>query len=82
MYNIKGDYVCKLLKALYSLKQSPRLWQKKLWDILIKLGFKPLKSDNCIYISQSGSMIIITYIDDILITGPDTQGIKDIKKAL
>ena len=29
IYYIKGDYVCKLLKALYSLKQSPRLWQKK-----------------------------------------------------
>ena len=27
-------------------------------------------------------MIIITYVDNILITGPDTQGIKDIKKAL
>ena len=25
IYYIKGDYVCKLLKALYSLKQSPRL---------------------------------------------------------
>ena len=81
MYYIKGDYICKLLKALYGLKQSPRLWQKKLRDTLIKLGFNPLKSDNCVYISQSG-VIIITYVDDMLITGPDTQGIKDIKKAL
>ena len=81
MYHIKGDYICKLLKALYSLKQSPRLWQKKLRETLIKLGFKPPKSDNCVYISQSG-VIIITYVDDMLITGPDTQGIKDIKKAL
>ena len=35
----KGSKVCKLNKALYRLKQSPRLWYKHLKNILLKLGF-------------------------------------------
>jgi hypothetical protein len=39
------DMVCKLLKALYRLKQAPRLWQEKLQEELKKLGFELLKVD-------------------------------------
>lgn len=38
-----GDKVCKLLRSLYGLKQSPRCWNKKLNDYLLKLGFNELK---------------------------------------
>ena len=30
----------KLLKALYSLKQAPQLWQKELASVFQQLGFK------------------------------------------
>jgi hypothetical protein len=75
------DYVCQLLMALYGLKQSPRLWQQKLSAELLKMGFKPLKSDNCVYMNESG-VIIITYVDDMLITGPNSKDIKEVKKRL
>jgi hypothetical protein len=75
------DYVCKLLMALYGLKQSPRLWQEKLRNTLIKLGFQPLKADNCVYINKAG-VIIVTYVDDMLITGPNPKDIAAVKKAL
>jgi hypothetical protein len=42
--------VCKLRKGLYGLKQAPRLWQKKLSETLVRLGFRPLHTDNCVYI--------------------------------
>jgi hypothetical protein len=77
----EDDYVCKLLMALYGLKQSPRLWQEKLRNTLIKLGFQPLKADNCVYINKAG-VIIVTYIDDMLITGPNPKDIAAVKKAL
>ena len=67
--------------ALYSLKQSPRLWQQTLSDTLIKLGFELLKSDPCAYISLSG-VIIVTYVDDMLITGQNIGDINVLKKAL
>lgn len=75
------DLICQLLMALYGLKQSPRLWQKKLCATLIKLGFQPLKSDNCVYINKSG-VVIVTYVDDMLITGPSSDEIAGVKKAL
>ena len=34
------EWAYKLLKALYSLKQAPRLWQKELASVLQQLGFK------------------------------------------
>ena len=74
------DYVCKLLMALYGLKQSPRLWQEKLRNTLIQLRFKPLQADNCVY-TRSG-VIICTYVDDMLITGPNPDQITQIKEAL
>jgi hypothetical protein len=84
IFDIKDDdpdYVCKLLMALYGLKQSPRLWQEKLRKVLEKLGFQPLKVDNCVYINKSG-VILVTYVDDMLITGPDINEIDRVKKAL
>jgi hypothetical protein len=81
LFNIKGNHICKLLMALYGLKQSPRLWQEKLRKVLTKLGFTPLKSDNCVYINNEG-VIIVTYVDDMLITGPNIKDIEAVKKAL
>ena len=81
IFGIKGDYVCQLLMALYGLKQSPRLWQEKLRKVLVRLGFEPLKSDNCVYINKAG-VIIVTYVDDMLITGPDINEINKVKEAL
>ena len=59
-----------LLKALYGLKQAPMVWNHELDSYLLVLGFKPTKSDKCIYVkwSNSGRPIILTlYVDDTLI---------------
>ncbi len=77
MYN-ENDYY-KLLKGLYSLKQSPRLWQAKLKASLRVLGFEPLLIDNYVYINREIRIIIITYVDDILIirkAGPALETVK------
>ena len=69
--NIKlpQSIICKLLKALYGLKQAPRLWQQMLTESLQKNGFKPCKSDPCVYFNKQTNIIIVTYVDDILIIG-------------
>ena len=46
----KEDFVRKLSKALYSLKQSGHLWYQKLKGILELIGFHACKSDPCIFI--------------------------------
>jgi hypothetical protein len=47
--NKKGDYLCKLKKLLYGLKQTPRAWNASLDSYLQKQGLKRGSTDNNIY---------------------------------
>ena len=61
------EFVCKLKKSLYGLKQSARQWNKKLNATLFNLGYKRLESDRSIYVfAKDGVLVIIpVFIDDI-----------------
>lgn len=70
--------VCKLNKAMYSLKQAQRAWFHKLQSYLTVLGFQSTKCNNSLFIRVSRAMttLILVYVDDILITSnsPTTIG--------
>src|SRR5271168_5110705 len=71
------DYVLKLNKTLYNLKQSARIWYYTLKEKLInKLGFIVLQSENCIYINKKLNIIICLYVDDLAIIAPSEIIIK------
>ena len=62
--------VCKLPKAFYCLKQSPRLWYKRLSDFpLQKLGLARINADHSIFVTPAGldKPIVNTLLDDIKI---------------
>jgi len=61
------NYVCKLLKSLYGLKQSCQTWNKKLHTTLTTLGYKRLESDRSLYVYSKDSVLVIipVFIDDI-----------------
>ncbi len=61
------EEVMLLLQALYSLKQSPRLWQNTLRAALKTLGFEPLVMDSCVYINRQARILVVTYVDDFLV---------------
>jgi hypothetical protein len=63
--------VCKLQRALYGLKQSPRAWYARLSARLHHLGFVSSKVDTSLFIfSQHGVQIyMLVYVDDIVIAG-------------
>jgi hypothetical protein len=65
-----GRRVCKLLRTLYGLKQSPRLWHIKVRDALLKLGFVRSEADECFYILRVGSewMKLLVHVDDFAVT--------------
>ena len=64
----KANYVYKLHKSLYGLKQSPRCWNSELDVCLGELGFVTSTSDSCIYIRKDKSICIVTvYVDDLII---------------
>ncbi|KAG2758739.1 Retrovirus-related Pol polyprotein from transposon TNT 1-94 [Phytophthora cactorum] len=55
---VHPDYVCKLKRSLYGLKQSPRMWNKTIDDFMLKLGLKKCESDHCIYFKRDGQDMI------------------------
>jgi hypothetical protein len=72
--------VCRLNKAIYSLKQSPRVWYRTLSQFLIELGFDPVGANHSVF---TNSRIFVTvYVDDLLIIGPDKAKIQELKNLL
>lgn len=70
--------IWKLLKALYSLKQSSQLWYKKfLGFFLEKLGLAYIYADHNIFITEAdiNGPIVSTFVDDIKVIAPKKSGI-------
>ena len=76
--------VCRLKKAIYGLKQSPRAWYGKLSTALNRIGFKRSAADSSMFTktTSQGIVIILIYVDDLVITGSDPTGIKNLKLHL
>jgi hypothetical protein len=69
------DYVCKLKKALYGVKQAPRAWYFILDKYLQQEGFKKGSAYNNLYIkvSQGNILLIEVYVDDIIFGSDDDR---------
>ncbi|KAI3692795.1 hypothetical protein L6452_32618 [Arctium lappa] len=80
----KPDWVCKLKKSLYVLKQSPRQWYKKFDLFMLSLGFERSEKDACVYHRSSGgiSIYLLLYVDDMLIACRDRSEINRLKDRL
>ena len=78
------SYVCKLHKSLYGLKQAPRAWFERSTFHLIHLGFQASFTDSSLFIYQSKSTIIylLLYVDDIIITGNNSQHVSSLIAAI
>jgi len=60
----KANKVLRLVKALYGLKRSPRLWYKELTGTLKGLGLTEINDMKCVIASNVG--IVFFYVDDII----------------
>ena len=76
--------VCRLQKSLYGLKQSPRVWFGKFSQAVEEFGMQKSKSHNFVFHrnSSSGIILLVVYMNDIVITGSDSQGISSLKSFL
>jgi hypothetical protein len=75
-YTVPGSehLVCKLNKALYGLRQSPRMWYERISTFLKSIHMQQSTSDP--------NLIIVVYVDDLFITGADETKIAWLKKKL
>ena len=80
----KGNKVCRMKKAIYGLKEAGYRWHKKLDEVLKQLGFEALTSDICVYVSRrnTDTMIVATYVDDILLFSTDLEWMSEFKQDL
>ena len=81
------DYVCKLHKSLYGLKQSARCWNHTLDQFLKSQGYIQGGADGCIYVKivpgeNNSFLIFVVYVDDLLPISNDTEMLKKEKAVL
>ena len=76
--------MCRLQKAIYGIKQSPRTWFGKFNEVVLKFGLRRCHSDHFVFshTSDRGKILLIVYVNDIIITGDDKHGIDDFKRYL
>ena len=67
----KGE-TYRLKRALYGLRESPRIFQEHLAQRLASFGIKRLRSDAQVFVSLTG-LILVIHMDDLLFTGPAEQ---------
>lgn len=78
------NFVCLLQKSLYGLKQAPRCWFTKLKETLEKTNYTNLLSDPSVFVHRcdEGTVYLVVYVDDLLITGSNTDLIDTLKLHL
>jgi hypothetical protein len=80
----KENHVCKLVKAIYGLRQSGKIWYETLRDFLLNTGFKQCWKDRCVFIKQTKeyTIIVIVYVDDLIIANNNDEARAEFKQAL
>jgi hypothetical protein len=65
----RPDFVCRLNKSLYSMKQAPRVWYSRFASHILSLGFVSAKSDTSLFIYQhgGGTVYLLLYVDGIVL---------------
>jgi hypothetical protein len=78
------DKVYLLKKTLYGLKQAPRAWYGRIDDYLISSSFQKSLSKVTLYVKKINNdvLIISLYVDDLLVTGSNTQQVEEFKQKM
>jgi len=83
-YLVPDGMVCRLRRSLYGLKQAPRAWFQRFASVIIAAGFSPSNHDPALFIHTSprGRTLLLLYVDDMIITGDDSEYIAFVKARL
>ena len=74
--------VCRLRRSLYSLKQPPQAWFGRFSSVVQEFGMTQSAADHsvfCHHTSLGQCIYLIVYVDDIVITSNDQDGIQRLK---
>jgi len=74
-----------LRKALYGLKQASQEWYTKVHKVMVRLGYKVLVADKCVFthIDANGYLIIVAvYMDDFLFISKSLKFVESSKSEM
>ena len=77
-------FLIKLKNILYGLRQNPKNWFSTMDVELAVIGFRPLKSDLCVYVyeDETGFVVLTLYVNDIMFLSAGKPLLNKLKKKL
>ena len=81
----KSSLVCRLRRSLYGLKQSPRAWFRRFSSVVQEFGMTRSTSNHSVFYHHTSSgqcIYLIVYVQDIVITCSNQDGIQKLKQHL
>lgn len=74
------NHVFTLKRALYGVKQAPRVWYERLRKFLLEQGYSRGKVDTTLFIKHQGKHILLVqiYVDDITFGFTNMQLVKEV----
>ena len=80
----RDEKVCKLQKALYGLRISPKRWNRKFTEEVSKLGLKSMRNEPCLFIwrDKSKIAILLLYVDDMIVASNHPPKLQEICETL
>ena len=82
--SVDSNKVCHLRRAFYGLKQAPRTWFAKFSSTIFHLGYTTSPYDSVLFLRRTdkGTILLLLYVDDMIITGDDLSSIQELKDFL
>ncbi|KAL3782482.1 hypothetical protein ACHAWO_005229 [Cyclotella atomus] len=80
VYGKPGEFVLKLNRSVYGIKQAPRNFFNYLRDHFETLGLRQSDHDPCLFVGEKVTAIV--YVDDILFFARDDSDIDNVISAL
>jgi len=65
-----GEFVGRLKKAMYGLRDAPQVWQAEVKKTMTDLGYTSAVATPCVYFNQGTQCRVVAHVDDFLCTGP------------
>ena len=81
----ESGLVCRLRRSLYGLKQSPQAWFGRFSSVVQEFGMIRSIAYHLVFYHHNSSrqcIYLVVYVDDIVITGSDQDGIQKLKQHL
>ena len=82
--SVESNKVCRLWRALYGLEQAPWAWFAKFSSTIFRSGYTVSPYDSALFLhcTDKGTILLLLYMDDMIITGDHLSGIQELKNFL